>query len=65
MMGIKRRAFAPVVGFSLDQLVPADDFYRRLESALDLSFVRDMVRPCYAERGRPRSFPSSSSNFSW
>jgi hypothetical protein len=29
---------------SLEDLVPADNFYRRSEAALDLSFVRDLVR---------------------
>ncbi len=38
---------------SLEALVPADHFYRRLERALDLGFVRDRVQGCYAVRGRP------------
>ncbi len=36
-MGIKGRAFAPLVNVSLEDLVPADHFYRHLERMLDLS----------------------------
>jgi len=46
----------PVVA-SLDALVPKDNFYRHLEKVLDLSFVRDWVKDCYAERGRPSVDP--------
>lgn len=57
MMGIKLRTFAPLVDLSLEELVPADHFYRRLERALDLSFVRDLVADCYALGGRPSVDP--------
>jgi len=57
MMGIKGRAFAPLVNVSLEDLVPADHFYRHLERTLDLSFVRDLVRPFYAAGGRPSIDP--------
>ena len=46
----------PVV-VSLEQLVPADHFYRHLERELDLSFVRDWVREYYAPNGRPSIDP--------
>lgn len=42
---------------SLETLVPKDHFYRHLENTLDLSFVRDWVKDCYAERGRPSIDP--------
>jgi hypothetical protein len=42
---------------SLDELVPADHFYRHLERSLDLGFVRDLVRDTYAEAGRPSIDP--------
>jgi transposase len=42
---------------SLERLVPADHFYRHLDATLDLSFVRDWVKDCYAERGRPSIDP--------
>ena len=52
MMGIKERQFAPLGPRSLEDLVPADHCYRRLARALDLSFVRALVAPCYAAAGR-------------
>src|SRR5215217_2752391 len=54
MMGIKDRSFASLPrDLSLEDLVPKENFYRRLHGALDLSFVRELVRPLYAEAGRP------------
>src|SRR5215213_9904744 len=52
MMGQKERSFAALPRVSLDELVPADHFYRHLERSLDLGFVRDLVRDTYAEAGR-------------
>lgn len=58
MMGIKERLFLPLPGeISLEDLVPKDSFYRRLEAMLDLAFVRDLVRPLYARGGRPSVDP--------
>jgi len=57
MMGTKMRAFAPLPPVSLEDLVPPDHFYRRLERALDLGFVRDLVRGTYAGIGRPSIDP--------
>ncbi len=57
MMGIKERACAPLPAGTLDDLVPVDHFYRRLEAQVDLAFVRDLVRDCYAARGRPSVDP--------
>jgi transposase len=42
---------------SLEALVPRDNLYRRLDKALDLSFVREWVKDCYAECGRPSVDP--------
>ena len=42
---------------SLEASVPRDNFYRYLDAALDLSFVRDWVADGYAERGRPSLDP--------
>jgi transposase len=57
-MGIKERRFAPLPHeISLEDLVPEDSFYRQLEAALDLSFVRDLVHPLYARGGRPSVDP--------
>ncbi len=58
MMGTKIRDFAPLPeDLSLEALVPQGNFYRRLEATLDLSFVRDLVRDCYAPSGRPSVDP--------
>jgi hypothetical protein len=51
-----RRLNEPIL-VSLDDLVPPSDFYRHLERALDLAFVRDLVRETYAETGRPSIDP--------
>src|ERR687896_323235 len=58
MMGTKIRSFAPLPeDISLENLVPEDHFYRRLEARLDLSFVRELVGPLYAGGGRPSVDP--------
>ena len=58
MMGSKIRSFAPLPReISLEELVPHDHFYRRLEARLDLSFVRKLVGPLYAGGGRPSVDP--------
>jgi transposase len=57
MMGRKERHFAPLIHVSLEELVPQDHFYRYLESALDLSFVREFVQQSYAGGGRPSIDP--------
>src|SRR5215207_2345253 len=57
MMGIKKRHFSPLEDISLEELVPNDNFYRRLESNLNLSFVRELVEERYATLGRPSVDP--------
>src|SRR5438132_2626117 len=57
MMGSKERHFAPLINVSLEELVPADHFYRHLERALDLTFVREFVHETYAGGGRPSIDP--------
>jgi transposase len=58
MMGIKERHFSPLEDLSLEELVPKDNFYRRLESTLDLSFVKELVEERYAaSSGRPSIDP--------
>ena len=52
MMGLKAREVATRHTVSLEDLVPADDFYRHLDRVLDLAFVRDLVRDTYAPAGR-------------
>jgi transposase len=53
----KLRLLDQPVTVSLEDLVPADNFYRFLDAKLDLSFVRTWVQDCYAERGRPSIDP--------
>src|SRR3954447_17485451 len=57
MMGTKVRSFGPLCNRSLEDLVPAENFYRHLEVKLDLGFVRDLVRGTYKECGRPSVDP--------
>jgi transposase len=58
MMGTKVRSFSPLPhDISLEDLVPQDNFYRRLQARLDLSFVRELVGPLYANGGRPSVDP--------
>jgi transposase len=57
MMGLKAREVTTRHAVSLEDLVPADDFYRHLQRVLDLSFVRDLVRDRYALAGRPSLDP--------
>ena len=53
----KRRDLDRPVVASLEVLVAKDNLYRHIEKVLDLSFVRDWVKECYAERGRPSVDP--------
>jgi len=57
MMGTKTRNFTLLPNLSLEELVPKDNFYRRLEATLDLSFVRELTKGCYACSGRPSVDP--------
>jgi len=58
MMGTKVRSFSPLPrDASLEELVPKEHFYRRLEAEVDLSFVRELVAPLYAGGGRPSVDP--------
>lgn len=58
MMGMKERNFHSLPeDISLEELVPKDSFYRKLEERLDLSFVRELVEDLYASSGRPSVDP--------
>ena len=57
MMGHRSKRFKLFTETNLEALLPADNFYRRLEEKLNLSFVRDLVRDCYEEMGRPSIDP--------
>ncbi len=49
-MGTKQRSFAPLINVSLEDLVPADHFYRHLDRTL-------FVHETYAVGGRPSIDP--------
>ena len=53
----KRRVADDVVTVSLDDLVPAEHFYRHLDACFDLSFIRDWVADAYPRIGRPSVDP--------
>jgi transposase len=53
----KSRCLDDPVTVSLEDLVPTNHFYRHLEAKLDLNFVREGTRGCYADRGRPAIDP--------
>jgi transposase len=53
----KFRRLDEPIAVSLEDLVPANNFYRHLETKLDLGFVRDWTSDLCAERGRPSSDP--------
>jgi hypothetical protein len=57
MMGHRSKRFKLFTETNLEALVPADNFYRRLEGCLDLCFVRELVRDRYEEGGRPSIDP--------
>jgi transposase len=58
MMGMKERNFGSLPEhISLEDLVPEDNFYRRLQEKLDLSFVRELVEDLYVHSGRPSVDP--------
>jgi transposase len=42
---------------SLEELVPQENFYRRLQRTVVPSFVQELLRPCYASGGRPSIDP--------
>src|SRR3990172_12151535 len=57
MLGHKAREFRPLTTVSLEDLVPEDNFYRRLEEHLDLRFIPELVSSFYSEIGRPSIDP--------
>jgi transposase len=51
-LGHKVRQFKPLTKICLEDLVPADNFYRQVERSLDLSFVRELAAAFYSNIGR-------------
>ncbi|MDM5225015.1 IS1182 family transposase [Cytobacillus sp. NJ13] len=42
---------------ALDELVPADHLVRKIEAVIDFSFIYDLVKDKYSEKGRPSIDP--------
>jgi transposase len=57
MLGAKERVFKSHAELSLEEWVPQDNFYRQVQSKLDLNFVRELVAKCYTPFGRPSIDP--------
>jgi transposase len=53
----KARDLTRPILVSLETFVPRDNIYRHLDKSLDLSFVREWVKDCYADIGRPSIDP--------
>ncbi len=53
MLGTQTKDFKIHVRISLDDLVPEDNFYRQLETCINLDFIRDLVQELYSNLGRP------------
>ena len=47
----KSRRLDQPIAVSLEELVPADHFYRHLEATLDLGFVREWTGSCTPSGG--------------
>jgi len=62
MMGYKVRNLKTFTSFSLETLVPEDNFNRQVEKCIDLSFVRDLVCHLYSAFGRPSIDPDDIEN---
>ena len=52
MLGHKAREFKEHKSISLEDLVPDDNFYRRVQRSIDLSFIRELVDEFYARMER-------------
>jgi transposase len=56
-MDPKPPAFKMIYQFNLDSHIPKDHFLRLVESVVDFSFVRDLARVFYSDRGAPSVDP--------
>jgi len=57
MLSVKQRVFKTHAALSLETLVPPHNFYRQVQSKLDLDFVRELVAERYSPLGRPSIDP--------
>ena len=57
MMGYKARNLKTFPSFSLETLVPEENFYRQVEKCIDLNLVRDRVCHLHSVFSRPSIDP--------
>lgn len=57
MLGKKAMQAKLLYDFSLEKVVPQDDFYRKLQAAVDLSWARSWAASRYSTIGRPSLDP--------
>ena len=57
MLSVKQRVFKTHLALSLETLVPPNNFYRQVQSKLDIDFVRELVAERYSALGRPSIDP--------
>ena len=58
MLGHKAKIFQTHRAVSIEDLVPLNNLYRKVEAKVDLTFVRDLVKDSYSSRmGRPSIDP--------
>ena len=57
MLSVKQRVFKTHLTLSLETLVPPNNFYRQVQSKLDIDFVRELVAERYSPLGRPSIDP--------
>jgi transposase len=57
MLGHKARDFRQHECISLEDLVPEDNFYRKVERSIDLSFVHELANVFYSNIGHPSIDP--------
>jgi hypothetical protein len=57
MVGHTIKNLKTFTSFSLETLVPEDNFFRQVEQCDDIGFVRDLVYHLYSAFGRPSIEP--------
>ncbi len=57
MLDHKPSAFKVIYQFNLDSHISEDHFLRQVRSAVDFSFIKDLVRAFYSDRGAPSIDP--------
>lgn len=58
MMGVKQREDKLFYNFSLSSRIPKDHFLRKLDEAIDFSFIYKLARPYYSYTGQPGIDPA-------